>query len=56
MTLDEAIQHCIEKFKDESICRECRSEHGQLAVWLSELKVRREMDKNETAGSNNRAK
>lgn len=34
MTLNEAIQHCIEKFD----CTECGKEHEQLAEWLEELK------------------
>jgi len=35
MTLDEAIQHCVEKGND---CTECGEEHLQLAEWLKELK------------------
>lgn len=35
MTLDDAIQHCLEKSCDES---ECSKEHRQLAEWLMELK------------------
>lgn len=34
MTLDEAIQHCIEK----SDRTECGKEHEQIAEWLEELK------------------
>lgn len=40
MTLDEAIQHCIEKASE---CKdtECALEHRQLARWLEELRQRR---------------
>lgn len=37
MTLEEAIQHCIEK----SDCTECGAEHKQLAEWLEELQTLR---------------
>lgn len=36
MTLDEAIEHCIEKACRD--CSECAKEHQQLANWLCELK------------------
>ena len=39
MTLDEAIQHCIEK---GGTCTQCAKEHLQLAEWLKELKFLRE--------------
>ena len=39
LTLDEAIQHCIEKSKQE--CKQCAREHYQLALWLLELKYYR---------------
>lgn len=35
MTLDEAIQHCIEK---SGGCTQCAKEHQQLKFWLEELK------------------
>lgn len=53
MTLDEAIKHCEEiaetqewmsgTYDDDSmgakLCKECASEHRQLAEWLRELKA-----------------
>jgi hypothetical protein len=45
MTLDEAIKHCEEKSSDDSICKECRADHKQLAAWLSELKRLRKKNK-----------
>lgn len=47
MTLDEAIEHCEEKAKG---CDSCSKEHKQLAKWLRELKVFREIfkDKEQT--------
>jgi hypothetical protein len=41
MTLDEAIEHCIEVFESEA-CEECAMEHLQLANWLIELKEYKE--------------
>ena len=57
MTIDEAIKHCEEVAElseeqakiyddqDEAMasysCKECASEHRQLAEWLRELKVKR---------------
>lgn len=48
MTLDEAIEHCLEKAKEEKrkllkvgdiyACSKCAEEHEQLAEWLQELK------------------
>lgn len=38
MTLDEAIIHAKELSEDQSICKDCREEHEQLATWLEELK------------------
>lgn len=38
MTLDEAIQHCIEKSEG---CTQCAKEHQQLRFWLEELKFLR---------------
>lgn len=43
MTLDEAIEHCIEKSK--CLNNECELEYKQLAEWLKELKEYRENDK-----------
>ncbi len=59
MTLDEAISHAIEvaELNDEKEieyagqgmyisakdCRKCASEHRQLAEWLRELKIHREI-------------
>jgi len=37
MTLDEAIEHCLEQSEIDGIC-DCMAEHRQLAVWLKELK------------------
>ena len=61
MTLDEAIQHCIEVAEDEERntgwfydkenvrykkkCSKCAEEHRQLAEWLRELKQYKEQDK-----------
>ncbi len=44
MTLDEAITHCIEITRRDDVCEECKAEHGQLAAWLTELKVLRERE------------
>ena len=38
MTLDEAIEHALEKSQDNNLCEECRDNHKQLYIWLSELK------------------
>ena len=49
MTIDEAIKHCeeeAEKYMEygiETECYQCGKEHEQLAEWLKELKMRREM-------------
>lgn len=42
MTLDEAIIHSKELAENQSICKDCREEHKQLAAWLEELKQYRE--------------
>ena len=42
MTLDEAIIHAKELAENQSICKDCREEHKQLAAWLEELKQYRE--------------
>ena len=48
MTIDEAIQHCLDNADKE--CREgkcsCSQEHRQLAEWLIELKRLKEADYN----------
>lgn len=38
MNLDEAITHAKELSENQSICKNCREEHKQLAAWLEELK------------------
>lgn len=40
MTLDEAIQHCIDNENKELACGngKCADEHKQLAQWLMELR------------------
>lgn len=43
MTLDEAIEHCLEVAKNTT-CAGCKEEHLQLAEWLLELKKRREQN------------
>jgi len=43
MTLQEAIQHCLEKAQG---CDECSKEHRQLAEWLMELLEYRRNDNN----------
>jgi hypothetical protein len=45
MTLDEAIKHAKEQACKLGNC-ECGKEHKQLAEWLKELKLRREIDCN----------
>lgn len=44
MTLEEAINHCRDVAADESKCEECREEHAQLAMWLMELKIIRDIE------------
>lgn len=41
MDLDEAIQHARETSSKGGICKECQTEHQQLAEWLEELRDRR---------------
>ena len=57
MTLDEAIAHCEQKAKELrelplkqrmdlvelADCEQCAEEHEQLAAWLKELKVLRDV-------------
>ncbi len=38
MSLDDAIEHAKTVSQNLSICQKCRSEHAQLAEWLTELK------------------
>ena len=55
MTLDEAIEHCLEKAKEEKrkllkvgdiyACSKCAEEHEQLAEWLQELKNYRKRER-----------
>lgn len=42
--LDEAIQHCEEKEKEQALngCFACAEEHKQLAEWLKQLKAIKE--------------
>ena len=56
MTLDEAIKHCEEVVKQHTryniyggfeCCDECADDHRQLAEWLTELKERRELMRNQ---------
>ena len=51
MTLEEAIIHCRDVASDESKCEECRENHAQLAMWLMELKIIRDIEppENESA-------
>lgn len=44
MTLDEAIQHCLEVYNenDNTLKNECSLEHYQLYLWLNELKQYKE--------------
>lgn len=46
MKLQEAIEHAEQKAQDLNCS--CRADHWQLAQWLKELKVRREVDKRPT--------
>lgn len=48
MTLDEAIVHAKELSEDQSVCKDCREEHKQLATWLEELKQYKEEKIQET--------
>jgi hypothetical protein len=38
MTIDDAIQHCIDVISDNNGCNECMEQHAMLIVWLKELK------------------
>ena len=39
ITLDKAIRHCYEVYHErDDMCKECREEHRQIALWLEELK------------------
>lgn len=40
MTIDEAIEQCLEKSNG---CNKCSDEHKQLAEWLIELKELRKI-------------
>lgn len=40
MTLNEAIEHCKNVYKEQENCnKDCSLEHRQLAIWLSDLKA-----------------
>ena len=55
LTLDEAIQHCIEvvdNWTEEKGCVECLNQHKQLRDWLLELKNARETGYNNPVGIN----
>lgn len=43
MTLDEAIEHALDKSKNPDSCDECREDHKQLAKWLQALKRAEEL-------------
>ena len=43
MKLEEAINHCEEVLERDDMCEECKQEHKQLAKWLKELKLLRDM-------------
>ena len=51
MTLDEAIDHCLERANQD--CSSCADEHLQLAEWLIELK---DLRKNAQVVDNNTQK
>ena len=51
MTLDEAIDHCLERANQD--CSSCADEHLQLAEWLIELK---DLHKNAQVVDNNTQK
>lgn len=38
MSLDDAINHCVDVIRENSECRECVNEHATLMMWLEELK------------------
>lgn len=42
LSLEDAIKHCLEVAEKEE-CRECAEEHRQLAEWLKELELHREI-------------
>lgn len=45
MTIDEAIKHAREVAEcREDMCDSCRKEHQQLADWLEELKLYKNLD------------
>ena len=51
MTLDEAIDHCLERANQD--CSSCADEHMQLAKWLIQLQ---ELRKNAQVVDNNTQK
>ena len=44
MSIDEAIEHCLEVVNNAS-CSKCASQHRQLATWLNELKELKNQNK-----------
>ena len=43
MTLDKAIEHLEDLLKNKEFsCEKCKEEHGQLLIWLKELKIFKE--------------
>lgn len=46
MTLDQAIAHAWE-VSDKQGCTECGTDHMQLALWLEELRERRNRESEE---------
>lgn len=45
MSLDDAILHCKDRARED--CTECAKEHQQLAEWLEELKIYKELEEQE---------
>lgn len=39
ITLQEAIEHCVEVGNRDDVCAECKAQHKQLAEWLQELQL-----------------
>lgn len=45
MSLEDAILHCKDRAKAD--CSECAEEHQRLAEWLEELKIYKDLEKQE---------
>ena len=45
LTPEQEAEYLKERQKEYDNCLECASEHEQLALWLEELKARREADR-----------